>query len=169
MNQSRLLYPGSPPYQNPSPWTMTELLFSHGYLSLFILSFLAATVLPLGSEWLLVALLLETFNPWLLLATATLGNTLGACTTYALGRFGGVYLSVRILRIGPDARDRATRQYRRYGTWSLLFSWLPIIGDPLCLIGGIFKTSFPWFILLVTLGKLARYGCIEVITLGSMG
>ena len=148
---------------------MAEFVVAHGYLSLFMLSFLAATVVPVGSEWLLVALLYSSLNPIGLLAAATIGNVLGACTTYAIGVYGGPFLVEKVLRMNHQTREKAAVQYRKYGAWSLLLSWVPIIGDPLCLVGGIFKTPLAWFVSLVLAGKFGRYAFIQYITLQTIG
>ena len=138
---------------------------NQGYLALFLLSFLASTLVPLGSEWLLVALLLNGHNPGLSVGVATAGNTLGACVTYGIGLYGGPFLMGKVLRIDEAARQRAERLYARYGSWSLFFSWLPIVGDPLCLVSGILKVRFGFFFVLVLSGKLIRYVCVGLLTL----
>ena len=148
---------------------MAEVVVANGYLFLFLLSFLAATVVPVGSEWLLVALLYSSLDPVGLLASATIGNVLGACTTYAVGLYGGPFLVEKVLRMNHQNREKAAIQYRKYGAWSLLMSWVPIIGDPLCLVGGIFRTPLLWFVSLVLVGKLGRYAFIEYITLQAIG
>ena len=144
---------------------MQELLTSHGYPALFLLGFLASTLLPLGSEWLLAALLLKGFDPALSVALATLGNTLGALTTYGIGLWGGPALIGRVLRLDEAARLRAERFYARCGAWSLLLSWVPVLGDPLCLVGGLLRVGFGRFLLLVAAGKLARYVAVALLTL----
>lgn len=144
---------------------MEEFLINNGYPALFALSFLASTVLPLGSEWLLVAMLYEGFNPVLAVVAATLGNTLGAATTYAVGKYGGIWFIEKVLHIAEGSRKNAERVYRRYGSWSLLLSWMPFLGDPLCLIAGVFEVSFKLFFVLVILGKLGRYIAVTLITL----
>ena len=146
---------------------MDELLIAHGYPALFLVAFLASTLLPLGSEWLLVVLLLKGFDPVASVLTATLGNTLGALTTYGIGLWGGPFLVERVLRIDAAARNRAERFYTRYGRWSLLCSWLPVVGDPLCLVGGILRVRMWSFVLLVATGKLARYALVALAALGS--
>lgn len=143
---------------------MQELLLSHGYPALFFLSFCASTLIPLGSEWLLVLMLLNRHDPMATVAVATIGNLLGACTTYWLGVCGGPWLIRRVLRITEQAETRAKETYGRYGSWSLLFSWLPVIGDPLCLVGGILRVGFIRFSLLVFVGKLGRYGALAWLT-----
>lgn len=146
---------------------MEQLIASHSYPALFLLSFLASTLLPLGSEWLLVLLVLRRGDPLLAVAVATAGNYLGACTTYLIGLYGGTLLVRRVLRIDEAAEDRAQRVYRRYGAWSLLFSWLPVVGDPLCLVGGLLRVGFGRFSLLVGSGKLLRYAAVAWLTLQS--
>lgn len=144
---------------------MEEFLLNHGLLTLFLLSFLASTLVPLGSEWLLVSLLLQGTDPKWAVGLATVGNTLGAFTTYLIGWYGGTYLVRKVLRINDLSRQRAERIYARYGCWSLLLSWLPVIGDPLCLVGGVLRVGFGRFTLLVFGGKLARYLAVCWVTL----
>ena len=136
---------------------MHDFLISHGLPALFLLSFLASTLVPIGSEWLLVVLLLKGSDPVTTLATASIGNWLGASTTWAIGVWGGPFLIRRLLRVSSSDEERAKRYYTRYGSWSLLFSWLPVIGDPLCLVGGLLRVGFLRFSILVLTGKLARY------------
>jgi len=147
---------------------MESSLASHGYSGLFVLSFLASTLLPIGSEWLLVLMLLKGNDPFSTVSVATVGNYLGSCTTWAIGIWGGPLLVRRILRIDPATEEAAVRFYRRYGVWSLLLSWMPIIGDPICLAGGILKVDFTRFSLLVFTGKLVRYAVVSWLTLGGM-
>ncbi len=147
---------------------MTDLLFSYGYPALFLLSFLASTIMPLGSEWMLVALLVNGHDPLLSVAVATAGNTLGACTTYIVGLYGGPFLIGRVLRISDETRQKAERLYGRYGSWSLLLSWVPVLGDPLCLVGGMLRIHLGRFSILVLTGKLARYVVVSVVALGKI-
>ena len=136
---------------------MEQLLLEYGYLALFLLSFLASTLVPLGSEWLLAVLLLNGFDPFMVVPVATVGNSCGALTTYAIGLWGGPFLVQRLLRVSHESQQRAERYFTRYGSWTLLFSWVPILGDPLCLVGGILRTGFWRFLVLVSVGKLIRY------------
>lgn len=144
---------------------MPELLTEHGLLSLFLLSFCASTLLPLGSEWLLVALLLDGFDPRTAVTVATLGNSLGAATSYLVGRLGSDWVMLKLLRIDQAQQLRAENAFTRYGSWALLFSWLPIVGDPLCLVSGSLKTPPLRFALLVTIGKGIRYATVALLTL----
>lgn len=146
---------------------MEAFILNLGYPGLFILSFFAATVLPLGSEWLLAALLLAGFDPVLCVSLATFGNTLGALTTYAIGVWGGPWLIEKVLRVDPDSRQKAEQTYNRYGSWSLLLSWVPFVGDPLCLVGGLMRVHLPRYIILVSIGKYVRYQAVAWMALAA--
>jgi membrane protein YqaA with SNARE-associated domain len=140
-----------------------------GYFALFTISFLASTILPLGSEWLLVMMLANGYEPLSTVATATTGNYLGAVTTYMIGLYGGNWLIEKVLRVSPLQQERAHKHYRRYGVYTLFFSWLPIIGDPLCMVGGMLRVNFWLFTILVASGKLARYAVTAIITMQATG
>jgi membrane protein YqaA with SNARE-associated domain len=144
---------------------MHETLAAYGYSALFAMSFLASTLLPLGSEWLLVAMLIQRHDPLATVMVATVGNYLGACTSYFIGIYGGDFLIRRVLRIGDMERNRAERFFERYGSWSLLLSWLPFIGDPLCLVGGVLNVPFSRFSIFVSSGKAMRYAAVAWLTL----
>ena len=127
-------------------------------LLLFAASLLAATIIPAQSEAVLVGLhLTGNYSPALLIAVATCGNVLGASINWLLGRYLEHFKTHRWFPVKEAALDRAARTYQRYGVWTLLLSWVPIIGDPLTVIAGLLRTPFPLFLLLVTIGKLARY------------
>jgi membrane protein YqaA with SNARE-associated domain len=140
-----------------------------GYLSLFFMSFLASTLLPLGSEWLLVMMLAGGYDPLSAVTVPTAGNYLGAVVTYLIGIAGGGWLIEKVLRVSPQQQERAQQYYRRYGTFLLFFSWLPIVGDPLCLAGGMLRVNFGLFTLRVASGKLVRYAVTAWITLAAAG
>ena len=145
---------------------ITPFLVEHALLGLFILSFLAATLLPLGSEWLLVLLLQQgDHSASAIVGIATVGNYLGSCTNYFIGLYGSDFLINRVLRIDQNQINRAKSFYDRYGIWSLFFAWLPFIGDPLCLLGGLFKIPLATFSVLVFLGKMFRYTLVAMFTL----
>ncbi len=140
---------------------MPESFFSdlqaYGLPALFAVSFLAATILPLGSEWLLATLLLRGEPYAMAVAVATLGNTLGSWTTYLIGLWGGELMASRLLRLDERKLVRARHLYRRWGAWSLLLAWLPVVGDPLCLLAGLMRLRGSLFVPLVAIGKLGRY------------
>ena len=143
---------------------MHEWLVEYGFFALFLLSFFASTLVPLGSEWMVVTMLLARNEAWAVVAVATAGNYLGALTTYWIGLYGGDFLKRRVLRMDEQSTQRAERFYDRFGSLSLLFSFLPVIGDPLCLVAGVLRTGFIRFTLLVLTGKLVRYAAVAWLT-----
>ena len=148
---------------------LPDWLNQPGYAALFFMSFLASTLLPLGSEWLLVMMLVSGYDPLPVVVVATVGNYLGAVATYLIGIWGGSWLIEKALRISPQQQERAKNYYQRFGVYSLLFSWLPIIGDPLCLAGGVLRINFWTFSLLVAIGKLVRYAVTAAVTVTAAG
>ena len=131
-----------------------------GYLGLFVVSFLAATLLPLGSEAAVALLPALGYEPVAVLAVATAGNTLGALLNYAVGRAGARLVATRWLRREPEGLARAGRLYARWGAPLLLLSWLPAVGDPLTAVAGAAGTPLPAFLFWVALGKLVRYAVV---------
>jgi len=126
------------------------------YFSLFLTSFASATLLPGGSEALFIYLLSEHLSPTLLLAIATLGNTLGSFVNYILGKYATDFaLSKGYMK--EKHLIKASSVFEKYGAWSLLFSWLPIIGDPLTFVAGIVRYSWWKFLMIVGFAKFARY------------
>lgn len=138
-----------------------ESLSEFGYLGLFTAAFLAATILPLSSEVVLSALLLSGLSPETLVITATVGNVLGSLVNYALGYWGGLLVVKKWLGISEDAFVRAEQRFVKYGLFSLLFAWVPIIGDPLTVVAGVLRVRLRWFIVLVAVGKWLRYVVIS--------
>lgn len=134
-----------------------EAFAEYSYLGLFLASFLAATLLPFSSEVVLGVLLNQGFNPYVMLFVATFGNVLGAVVNYGLGAFGGRLILHKWWRM-PDADiQKATKRFQNFGVFSLLFSWVPVIGDPLTVAAGVLKINFMVFLLLVGTGKFLRY------------
>ena len=118
--------------------------------TLFAGSFLAATVLPLSSEAVLFGVLkLHSALFWPALAVATTGNTLGGMSSYLIGRI--------IPARKPAQGDKALAWLNRHGSAALLLSWLPIVGDPLCVAAGWLRINAAHAALFMALGKLARY------------
>lgn len=132
-----------------------------GYLGLFVAAFLAATILPLSSEVVLTALLLNGLSPVALVSIATIGNVLGSLTNYALGYWASIEVIKRWLKISEAEFVKAERRFEKYGLLSLCFAWVPVIGDPLTVIAGFLRVRLIWFVVLVTAGKLARYVVIS--------
>jgi membrane protein YqaA with SNARE-associated domain len=136
------------------------------YVGLFLISLAAATLLPAQSEATLAALLLHgTYSVPLLLLVAISGNTLGSVVNWLLGRSIEHYRDRRWFPVSSRQLERAQRGYHRYGRWSLLLSWVPIIGDPLTMVAGIMREPLPMFIVLVGLAKTARYLAVAAVAL----
>lgn len=136
----------------------------HG--GLFLAAFTAATLLPAQSEALVVGLLLTDYAPWLVLAVASVGNVLGSVVNWFLGRGIELFRGRRWFPASPAALARAEGWYRRYGRWSLLLAWAPIIGDPLTVVAGVLRETFLVFLLLVSIAKIGRYLILAAATLG---
>ena len=136
------------------------------YGGLFMVAFLAATILPAQSETGLAGLILSgEYRVPLLVAIASLGNTLGAIVNWALGRWIERYRDRKWFPARPDQLNKAVGWYHRYGRWSLLLSWVPFIGDTLTVAAGVLREPIWSFIALVALAKTARYVVIAAITL----
>lgn len=136
------------------------------YLGLAMAACIAATLLPMQSETALVALLtLKPSAVYSLVIAATIGNVLGSQINWWLGTQLQRWQDRRWFPVTPKQLKRAEHWYQRYGRWSLLFSWLPIVGDPLTLIAGVLREPFWRFTLLVSIAKAGRYSVLAYITL----
>lgn len=136
---------------------------------LFLSAFGAATLLPLQSEAVLVGLLVQAEQPVaVLVAVATLGNVLGSVVNWWLGRYIERWRHKRWFPVSGHKLERAQAGYHRYGRWSLLLSWAPVIGDPLTLVAGVMKEPFWSFLAIVTLAKSGRYLLLTALTLGAL-
>nr|WP_269807147.1 YqaA family protein [Pseudomonas mosselii] len=139
------------------------------YLGLFLAALGAATLLPMQSEAVLAGMLVsEYYDPLLLLTVATLGNVLGSAMNWLLGLGVERYRNRRWFPVGPDKLQKAQNVYHRYGYWSLLLSWVPLIGDPLTLVAGIMREPLWRFLLVVSVAKGGRYLILTMLVLGSM-
>ena len=126
------------------------------YLTLFITALISATLFPLGSEALLIYDITQGHNIYLLLFFATFGNSLGSVINYFLGLKGEEYLINKKL-LNEKYISKTKTYFDKYGFWSILFSWLPIIGDPITFVAGILKYDFRKFLILVIIAKFSRY------------
>ena len=137
------------------------------YTGLFMAALLAATIVPMQSEAVLTGLLLTGDYPavWLL-AVASCGNILGAALNWWLGRFIERFRHRSWFPVTDQRLNQAQRWYQRYGKWSLLLSWMPLIGDPLTVAAGVMREPFPVFLLIAGSAKILRYLVLAGITLG---
>ena len=128
------------------------------YLSLFVISFLAATILPFSSELTLTGLIATSnYDNLLLLIVASLGNTLGSLVNWALGFYSRNLTTKKWFPFKDKQIEKSSQWFSKFGKWSLLFAWVPIIGDPLTLVAGLLRVRFLDFIILVAIGKVSRY------------
>jgi membrane protein YqaA with SNARE-associated domain len=140
------------------------------YSSLFLSAFSAATLLPGSSEALLTGFVATGQGaPGLLLMVATIGNVAGSAVNWGMGRFFVHYRTRKWFPVSEQGYRQAVRWYERFGIWSLLLAWLPIIGDPLTVIAGALRTRFLLFLLLVSIGKFVRYLFIVAVAVSWFG
>ncbi|KGT47833.1 YqaA family protein [Acinetobacter sp. HR7] len=127
-------------------------------LILFLSAFGAATLIPLQSEAVLLGMLATTgYSAWLLITVASAGNILGSCVNWYLGFKIEQYKDRKWFPVSEQKMHQAQGIYRKYGYWSLLLSWVPVIGDPITLIAGLLKENFLRFLLIVSVAKIGRY------------
>lgn len=138
----------------------------NGYAALAVSAFLAATLLPFSSEAVLAALVAarDPGEAWTLFAVALAANTAGSCVNWALGRFVFHWRDRSWFPVSAQRLARAEAWYRRWGQWSLLLAWLPVVGDPLTVAAGALRQDFLRFVLLVGAGKAARYAVVVWLT-----
>lgn len=128
------------------------------YATLLLVAFAAATILPLQSEAVFTGLILTgNYSTLALLAVASIGNVGGSALNWLLGYWVGSYGHRKWFPVKEVALERARRHYKRFGKWSLLLSWLPIIGDPLTVVAGVMREPFPVFLAIVAVAKFCRY------------
>ncbi len=129
------------------------------YLTLFTVAFISATLLPMGSEALLLYDVSQNHSLLLLWGFATVGNTLGSMVNYWLGLKGEIYLEKKGY-LSAKKMEKAIGSFHHFGGWILLLSWMPIIGDPLTFIAGVLRYDFKYFALIVAMAKGTRYAIV---------
>ena len=128
------------------------------YLSLFSISFLAATILPFSSELMLASLIATSnYDNFLLLIFASVGNILGSTINWVLGFYSRNLTTNKWFPFKLSQIESSSKWFDKFGKWSLLFAWVPIMGDPLTLAAGLLRVKFLEFLLLVSIGKVSRY------------
>ncbi|HXH04349.1 MAG TPA: YqaA family protein [Candidatus Competibacteraceae bacterium] len=143
---------------------MLDALLAYG--GLLFGALLAATILPASSEAALAGLLATgAYEPAALLAVATVGNTAGAAINWLLGRCLLHLQHRRWFPLKPSQFARSRSWFQRYGAWTLLFSWVPVVGDPLTVAAGALRMRFWPFLAIVFVGKAARYVLVGGVTL----
>ncbi|WP_245990337.1 YqaA family protein [Tabrizicola piscis] len=135
--------------------------------SLFVAAFLAATPVPFNSEVPFIAMQVAGWSAATLVAVASVGNVLGSCVTYAMGRGLGHLRDHPRFPVRPAQMARAEDWFRRWGLWSLLLAWAPG-GDVLVAVAGVLRVPFPVFLLLVAVAKTGRYAVLALVTAAAM-
>ena len=143
--------------------TVLQFLTDYGLLGMFISALLAGTVLPFSSEVVMVALAAAGVSPTALLITATLGNTIGGVINYWIGTLGKEEWLMRYLRTSPERMQKGIGYAQRYGYWSGLLAWVPILGSIISVALGYLRVNFVACLITVVIGKVARY----IILMGS--
>ena len=134
------------------------MLILLSYFQLLIISFLAATILPFSSEVVLTTMYLSnSFETYFLLIFASIGNILGSIANWYFGKKITIFQNRKWFPVSPNQLDRSQKYFKKYGLWSLLLAWVPIIGDPLTLLAGVLKVRFSIFLILVSISKISRY------------
>jgi membrane protein YqaA with SNARE-associated domain len=130
---------------------------------MLVSAFGAATLLVLPSEAVLIAQIKAGLAPtWALFVAATIGNVAGSTFNWWLGRHARRFEGRRWFPFSPASIEASSARFQRWGLWSLLFAWLPIVGDPLTFVAGVLRVPFPWFLPLVALGKGGRYAILAL-------
>ncbi|ATU94306.1 YqaA family protein [Phyllobacterium zundukense] len=137
------------------------------YGGLFAAAFVAATIVPMQSEALLARLLISgAYSTTVLIVVASVGNILGSTVNWLLGRGIDHFHDRSWFPASKSGLERATKWYHHYGRWTLLLSWMPIVGDPLTVVA---REPLWSFLLLVAIAKISRYLIVLGLTTGWMG
>ncbi|MEX2476216.1 YqaA family protein [Marinobacter sp.] len=139
------------------------------YLTLFVTAFAAATLLPAYSEIMLGTMLTQGYSLWWLWLWATAGNTLGSVVNGVIGRQVDRFKHKRWFPVSAQQLEKARTRFNRFGQWSLLLGWLPLGGDALTLVGGIMRVPWLNFVILVAIGKGARYAFVLWVVMEAAG
>jgi len=136
---------------------MLEGFIEYGYIGLFVASFLAATILPFGSEVVFVTLLALGLDPWICTLVASVGNWLGGMTNYYLGRLGKIEWIEKYLKVSKDKILKMNRWLNGKGASMAFFSFLPIVGDVIAIALGYMRANVYIVNVSMFAGKFARY------------
>ena len=143
-----------------------DVLIGYGPWGMFIAAFLAGSILPFSSEAVMIALLAIGVDPWVLLFTAALGNTLGGITCYCIGRMASPEWLQRTFRIKDKHMQQAHALVSRWGALMGLFCWIPILGDAILVALGIMRSNPITTNLMMVIGRTTRYAIVLLSALG---
>tara|TARA_B100001778_G_scaffold89325_1_gene72774 strand:+ start:187 stop:621 length:435 start_codon:yes stop_codon:yes gene_type:complete len=128
------------------------------YFSLFVVAFMVATIIPFGSEVYFITLLsLGEYNTLFLLIVVSVGNILGSLFNWVCGFYVNYFIKKSWFPINNKIINSGNKIFTKYGKWSLLFSWVPFIGDPITFAAGTLRYPLIPFMILVSIGKFGRY------------
>ena len=134
-----------------------ELLESYGYWGMLTAAFLAGSVFPFSSEAVMVGLMADGLDPWLLMTYGTTGNVLGSVLNYCIGRMGKTEWFEKYLHVKPESMEKARRFMRGHGAWMGFFAFIPILGSAITILLGLMRANPVITFISITLGKLFRY------------
>jgi membrane protein YqaA with SNARE-associated domain len=136
---------------------LSEFALALGYPGVFLVSFIASTLIPFSNEVVVAAMPALGYDIWLTAIWATAGGYLGSLVNYFVGKKGSNFIFSRWIKIKPERWQQAERILQRWGNWALFFIWLPIIGDPLAVVAGAFNIDWRLFTFWVITGKFLRF------------
>jgi membrane protein YqaA with SNARE-associated domain len=139
---------------------MEEALIELGYLGLFLVAFVSATLLPAATEVVLLGMIGLGYSLGVMLIVATAGNFLGAILNYSIGRKGITYLQASRFALKPEHIQRTQGLFQRWGAPVLFFSWVPFLGDPLTIVAGLVRAPLRAFFIWVLAGRMLRYAAV---------
>ena len=145
---------------------LSEILISYGPWGMFLSAFLAGSILPFSSEAIMVALLALGGSPWLLLLTASVGNTLGGVSCYCVGRIASPEWLQRTFRIKDKHMQRARALVSRWGVWMGFLCWVPVLGDAILVTLGIMRSHPLATNVTMLVGRTLRYAVVLLSALG---
>ena len=145
---------------------LSEILISYGPWGMFLSAFLAGSILPFSSEAIMVALLTLGGSPWLLLLTASVGNTLGGVSCYCVGRIASPEWLQRTFRIKDKHMQRARALVSRWGAWMGFLCWVPVLGDAILVTLGIMRSHPLATNVTMLVGRTLRYAVVLLSALG---
>lgn len=141
-------------------------MISYGPWGMFLSAFLAGSILPFSSETIMVALLALGGSPWLLLLTASAGNTLGGVSCYCVGRIASPEWLQRTFRIRDKHMQRARALVSRWGAWMGFLCWVPVLGDAILVTLGIMRSHPLATNVTMLVGRTLRYAVVLLSALG---
>jgi membrane protein YqaA with SNARE-associated domain len=134
-----------------------DFLIGYGYLGMLLAAFLAGSFFPFSSEAVMIALMATGLDPWQLMVYGTIGNVLGSCVNYGVGRLGKLEWIEKYLHVKKKDMDKAERFMAGRGAWMGFFAFLPVLGSAITILLGLMRANVIISFISITLGKLFRY------------